>query len=893
MDATAPRDSTYSDPFSDNLPLDKYFSRPIQIASTTWATTFTRSSVFVEINPWIMWQENVRIANKLKNYAYASWDQVVRIVLNGTPFQYGKLMVVYIPYGEVSNAVSGDTRNRVAREQIQWYKRSVAESDSAHDSVYQHFSTYPHVILDPSKSTVAELKLPFMYHLNGFPIAGRNPYSSCGTLLFYDLNPLRIANSTAIEQLTATVYAWAENVNLTGATTLTATGASDSRVCGCCEDKCYICDKFESKCKCFDAYILTPVSDEYHDGAVSAPASAVAEAAGMLSGVPVIGPFARATQIGASAVADMAKLFGFSTPTMQVPIERYTPKVHGRLANTIGEDSSYSLALDPKQELTVDPSTVGVRGTDEMAISSIVQREQFIARAEWNQASGQFTTPGATDIIFSALVSPNMPRFSGPFSVDGTERQCRQDTPAGHIANTFRYWRGSITYRIEVVCSPYHSGRLKLDFDPLNRTDGDGFSIALPISDVYSPDTESRFSMILDLAKSNEAEFTVDYISNSPWLRTWETVIGHSGSKPAFAPVNTTQTSYDLNQHFNSLVHMGIFNVSVINELVAPNPTNGPASAAASPVQVNVYMKCGSDMQFAQPDELDDASVGFQAAWSKAEFSQFAAVSSDCSRVVDSFNELHTGSKADTQNPQVFFGEQIKSIRALCKRYNLIDVQLNNPIGPENKPYSLERIYPHFPKQVSSLTITSRRNSFVSYFSPMYIARRGASRYKFLYMSGTKAPDLETQLSVSNSSGPGKSYQWVERIAPIATINSIGYTPVDQWTLTPSQLDGLVPHGYNGMAFTENSVQPTLEVESPFYSNTRFDLAANFQVCRDTPQQEPLLENPTMDQILALRHVVTGMNADRNPMLAFQAAGEDFSCFFMTCAPGIWRTVAP
>jgi len=897
MDAVAPRDTTYTDPFADNLPLDKYFARPIQIATGTWTTTFTRSSLFEEINPWILWQQNERIANKLKNYAYASWDQAIRVVLNGTPFQYGKLMVVYIPYGDVGSLVTNAARNRVAREQVEWYNKSSAETDSAHDAVFQHFSTYPHVVMDPSKSTVAELKLPFMYHVNAFPVAGET-FSSCGTLLFYDLNPLRIANPTALTQLNYTVYAWAENVSLTGATTLTATGSSESRVCSCLEDKCYVCDKVESKCKCFDQYILTPVSDEYNDPPVSAPASAVAEAAGMLTGVPVIGPFARATEIGASAVANMARLFGFSTPTMQVPVSRYTPKVHGRMANTIGEDSSYSLALDPKQELTVDPSTLGVKGVDEMAISSIVQREQWIARCEWNRDKGQFSTPGAEKIIFSALVSPNLSRFSGPFDVIGTTRLGRQDTPAGHLANVFRYWRGSITYRVEVVCSPYHSGRLKLDFDPLNKTDGSGSASPLAVSDVYTDHTESRYSMILDLAKTNEAEFTVDYISNLPWLRTWETVIGHNDGIKSFQPVNTADTSYTLYGSYNPSVHMGMFNVSVVNELVASNPTDGPASATQSPVQVNVYMKCGNDMQFAQPDELDDQSVGFQAAWSKAEFSIFQAVSAETSRVVDTFSELHTGSKSDLQNPQVFFGEQIKSIRALCKRYTLVDIQLPDGVGDANINYSQERIYPHYPKQVSDLTRSSRRNSYVTYFSPMYIARRGASRYKFLYYGGFKWPDKTGRVSSVQgpfpfSAGAGESYQFVERIAPLSTVDTIGYAPLNQYTLSPQQLNEALPHGYNGMAMTENSVQPVLEVESPFYSNTRFDLAANFVVSKDVAGEEPLVVNPTMYHILALRHIVTGLNADRNPMLAYQAAGEDFSCFFMTCCPGVWKTVTP
>lgn len=869
VNIAAPRDSTFSDGYSDNVPLSQFLSRPVKIFEGHWGTEFVSSTYMQEFDPWVLWQNDARVKAKLTNFAYGSWDLKLRFVLNGTPFQYGRLMVVYIPYGDQGVASVDLSRNQVAKQMQLWGDSGNGTSDGAHEARFRHFSTYPHAFLNPSSNQVVEMTLPFIWHNNYFALngTGSSAKETPGCIYILDLNPLRIANPSAPPFVRYTVYGWAENLKLTIPTEFVPTGNfCTMSLCDCVErkkePKPFPYDDFTI----LEADYYVPTSDEYNDGPVSSMSSAVASAAGKLSSAPVIGRFARATEIGAGAIGNIARLFGFSTPLMTQNPERYLHRNHGRMANICGEDSSYSLALDGKQEITVDPSTVGVYPNDEMAISSIVTREQWIARCEWGESFGQFHN--SNQLIFAGLVSPNMQHQS----IVGDTR-CITDTPAGHLANMFEFWKGSITYRVEVVCSPYHSGRLKLQFDPFVKNG------PLTVDDVDTVDVNARYSTVMDLSEDCSVEFKIDYNSRYPWLRCLQ----DPSAGNMMQPNSVTEDTVYLQELFDDTVHMGIFTVSCVNDLVAPMPTDGAASASVAKVQVNIFMKCGDDMQFAQPNEV-------QTSWSVASF--FATAAYENTSLADKFvptSDAHDampcatehdviGTAMDEHNTLVFFGESVSSIRALIKRYSLVFTGDYNT-DARNQDYEIvTRYVPHMPAQVQGAL--TRRNSFLSYMSPCYLIGRGSTRYKFAYYD-----------KGDNGNSAGQSYQFFERQGLRQQQNTVGLPVLKSTTVGSAQMDSVIPHGYQGLAYTDNTQQSTLEVQLPFYSNTRFILTAH-PANVGTGDGEPLLPNPTMTQILAGRHVYTGRDAHANVMQQWHAAGDDFSLHFFTGVPGIFTPTA-
>lgn len=897
-----PRDSTFNDGYSDNVPLGEFLQRPVQIDRFDWSTTFENSSVSREIDPWIDWQRDPRVRAKLQNFAYGNFDLKCRFVINGTPFQYGRLLIVYIPYGAPDFSYNDFKRsgNLVAGQAVSWYAGTNRTSDGVDETTYQHFSTYPHVWLNPSSNQVAEMTLPFIWHnnyisFNGTPQNEPNPFQkeTLGALWFFDVNPLRICNTSAPQTVNVTTYAWAENMKMAIPTDFTPTGLMES----CCGGR----DKEESEYTLLEpSWVATssmkamPKEDEYNDGPVSRGATAVAAAAGMLTEAPIIGKFARATEIGATAAGNIAKMFGFSAPAMVQNPERFLGRVHGRLANTSGEDSSYSLAVDPKQEITVDPTTCGAMPEDEMAISSIVTREQWIARPEWRGRQGQFS--GNNDeLLFVSLVSPNQFHRTAAQTVSGASLKQAMDTPAGHVANMFRFWKGSITYRVEVVCSSMHSGRLKLQFDPYVRN--------APVSNEPNTiDVNSRYTTILDLADSTSTEFTIDYNSRFPWLQCAQPVgIQGQPQSTSFQPGDQTENTVSILSNFDSRVHMGIFTISIVNELVAPIAVDGQASPTKAPVQVNVFFKCGSDMQFAQPLERP-------SNWSLARFTQFSTATplvqptplvndeefeptaemvsckaDEGSPENATSHAVVGGTDVDDHNALVFFGERVTSIRSLIKRYCLIYTgTFSPPDEPQNVHQIVTRFLPFVPAQLGPNV--ARRNTFLSYMSPCYLIMRGSTRYKLAYWNRGNGG---TTIERNNS-----SYQWLERIATNTSPQTVGTPVITATSASNLALDGALPHGYEGAAFTDNQIQSTLEVQLPFYSNTRYMLGVYFENVGNTGN-EPLIINRSMTQNLGAKHVYTGISAATEVAQQWHAAGDDFSLSFFLGVPPIYEPATP
>jgi hypothetical protein len=122
--------------------------------------------------------------------------------------------------------------------------------------------------------------------------------------------------------------------------------------------------------------------DEFR-GPISGPASAVASLARDYSRAPVIGRFATAAQIGASAVARMSSLFGYSNLIQQDGGRQIVNNPLPDFSSVGMSHPTAKLSLDPKNELTVDSSVLGLDGGDELDISRIVTRQSYVDFFSW------------------------------------------------------------------------------------------------------------------------------------------------------------------------------------------------------------------------------------------------------------------------------------------------------------------------------------------------------------------------------------------------------------------------------------------------------------------------------------------------------------------------------
>jgi hypothetical protein len=169
----------------------------------------------------------------------------------------------------------------------------------------------------------------------------------------------------------------------------------------------------------------------------------------------MIGNYARATEIAAGAVKEMAMLFGFSRPTGIQPITEVVQRQVGNMATANLQYTSQKLKLDSKNETTIDPRTTGLSGADELDIVSLAKRQSYLTNFPWNVSTVSET------LLWNSFVSPLM------YDVDNvSEPTALHMTPSCWVSVPFRYWRGSMEFRFQVVCSNYHKGRLKIVYEP-------------------------------------------------------------------------------------------------------------------------------------------------------------------------------------------------------------------------------------------------------------------------------------------------------------------------------------------------------------------------------------------------------------------------------------------
>lgn len=385
---------------ANDTSLENFFSRPVKIRESEW---LVNGSLNFDIDPWSLYFENPRVANRLTNYKLLRANLHVKIVINGNGFFYGRILVGYNP--------------------LDAFDQSATFVSNTADNI--RLSQCPHIFLDPTLSMGGELKLPFFWYENYFDITN-STWDKAGKLYFRTLNNLTHAND-ATDSLTITVFAWAEDVSMS---VLTSN----------------------------DQNTLQPQSGEIDQanmkGVVSGPATTVAKWAAYFNGIPYIAPFAKATEIGGNAVASMAKIFGYCKPTVTKAPEPYRPVPTSTLALTNVPDVSHKLTIDDKQELTIDPRIAGVSGADPFNIKEIASRESYLTTFTWNQSTSPDT------MLWNARVSPVIwAEETGP-PVSFHFPACAM------AALPFQYWKGTMKFRFQVVASAFHKGRIRIVYDP-------------------------------------------------------------------------------------------------------------------------------------------------------------------------------------------------------------------------------------------------------------------------------------------------------------------------------------------------------------------------------------------------------------------------------------------
>jgi len=112
LDLSGESDPTRWGQYSYDADLQNFFSRPIKIAESQWGTG---TSLFNSFNPWTLYFENPRVANRIANFQLLRAKLHIKIVVNGNGFQYGRAIASYLPlalFDSLSQRVGYDSPDK-------------------------------------------------------------------------------------------------------------------------------------------------------------------------------------------------------------------------------------------------------------------------------------------------------------------------------------------------------------------------------------------------------------------------------------------------------------------------------------------------------------------------------------------------------------------------------------------------------------------------------------------------------------------------------------------------------------------------------------------------------------------------------------------------------------
>jgi hypothetical protein len=298
--------------------LVKALERPVLIYQHTWDT----SGASIVFDPWTLWISNVHTQRRIANHFILSTGGLgVRVVTNGSPYQFGRYALGYWPYyttDSFATAAAIASKTRV--------------------------STLPlYATIDPANDSVIEWTIPEVRQTQ-MPVISAT--EKIGSILGMTTSALN-STSTETPYCNITVYAWALDPKVQGST------------------------------------FTAPFYGTSQEGSISKPLDVIAKGVNMLGKVPAIGPFMTAAGAAIKIGADIARWFGFSRPidiTNRMAAEDFTVPM---FANSEGTDITTSLTLTAAPQSVSGVSRFGLGNEDQMAINYLKRKWSYYTSVPW------------------------------------------------------------------------------------------------------------------------------------------------------------------------------------------------------------------------------------------------------------------------------------------------------------------------------------------------------------------------------------------------------------------------------------------------------------------------------------------------------------------------------
>nr|WPR18248.1 MAG: capsid protein [Crogonang virus 122] len=768
-------DVDYSSPSVD---LETFLSRPVRIASYIWADNATFSQAF---SPWLLYFNNAAVKKKLDNFAYIRCNLHVKFIVNASPFYYGTTLAAYRP---LSNLATSD-----------FYEPSLARDLTGLEQGYlMAISQRPHVLLDAAGCVGGTMTLPFLFPRDWLRIGVAKDFESMGYISLRSMAMILLnANGILGTGCDIKVYAWATDVKLSGAT---------------------VALSMQSK-------------DEYGKGVVSKPASAVARFMGKYTNYPIIGPYATATSIAAQATANIASLFGYTDVPVVSDVQPFQAKSAPNFAATDIGIPLEKLTIDAKNELTIDPKSLGIKIDDELSIQHLATKQAFVSTFSWDAAQTVDT------LLFNIAVSP-MHRTTG--NNGGTTYT--NGTPSWMVSHMFNYWRGDIIFRFKIVASMFHRGRLLFSWDPYGA-----------ISSTTNT-SNTVFTRLVDITEEKDIEIIVPYTQNLRYLSCT-----NSANRYGTGPLTATAGAEN-----------GILTVRVLNEQTSSN--------ADADINIICFVKCHDNIEFADPTSQklssDGLSIYLRQSQDVVFDTQEKHMALECSKAPLSTNLLH-------------MGENVTSLRQLIRRVTLHRKKLyythvNTAMNSYSSTFARMPLYYGW----DSRGIDSATNSVPATANFNFVLKTPLDWIGACFVGNRGSVNWYINCDYNNAN---YNTQSVERnVTELLRTEYARASSVGQVNQSSMPRAGMIQYqnGLSGRMVADSQQQKCLNVAVPYYNNLRF--SSNNPAYRTEGSSTDNTLFDSLDHVIT-RYITTSSSADNIDVSYHCSAGVDFSFVFFLNVP--------
>jgi hypothetical protein len=730
--------------------IEKYLSRPLLLDTYTWVYGGAFS---IDFDPWEAFLTDATVSPKLSNYQLLKANLHIKIMINGMPFHMGRMLISYWP--------------------LDFHTRGTLDTALTGDQLLVRLSQLPcYSELNPSTNTVCEVTCPFVHyktHVNipNYPVTA---FERIGRLFMQSYAPLDTCNGNTVNANIA-VYAWMSDVKLIVPTNANmdtiVEGDEDEHQSNGTMPKQIPKPGGQGKTTTTRGtkgkpQLSTSSPESKPDGVISSISSTAASILGKFKNAPVVGPYAQAGEVAANGIGTVAKLFGYSKPTIKTDMALYRNRPFGLLSTTTGGDTSVPLSFDPNHGITVDPTVTGVGNFDDMTIENIARKWSYFGQFNWTAAA----TTGTQ--LYEINVYPGLQAVVGTTATF---------TSMSFASEPFEKWRHPVDYRIVVVSSKMQTGRLRVAYEPY----GAAYS---------ATNTNVTYNTVLDISEASEAKISVPWSQGSGFQNC---DISHLATN--FGTPGTTL--YSANSCNGKLY------ISVLNPLVSP--------AAGINARVLLFARAGPDVIYAAPKAIENLTTYAQSDTTLGVF----GVEEDEDIIVFGDGGRHP-------NPAVvsiWNGERVMSVRNMIKRYcfwrrDLFNVTAVGESAAEGfmgyGGYPAPGGIPAIPLDIfydadaTAADCNYCASTYLNYFICGFVGYRGSIRWKI------NATPVRSRIG---------NYVAARGLYSFGSFNQ--NVPLLKSNISHAAIIGAF-NTSSGSDVTNGEVMPSLEVEVPYYSRNRF-----------------------------------------------------------------------